>query len=39
MGTLVNSEEIDERQHDAAFDQGPHCLLRLKPTTRDRNAS
>ena len=30
MGTLENSEEPDEMQHDAAFHQGLHCLLRLK---------
>ena len=30
MGTLANSEDQDEMQHDAAFHQGLHCLLRLK---------
>ena len=25
MGTLVNSEDTDEMQHDAAFHQGLHC--------------
>ena len=30
MGTLANSEYPDEMQHDAAFHQGMHCLLRLK---------
>ena len=30
MVTLVNSEELDEMQHTAAFHQGLHCLLRLK---------
>ena len=30
MGTLANSEDPDEMQHDAAFHQGLHCLLRLK---------
>ena len=30
MGTLANSEDPDEMQHDAAFHQGLHCLLRSK---------
>ena len=30
MGTLANSEDPDEMQHNAAFHQGQHCLLRLK---------
>ena len=30
MGTLANSEDPDEMQHDAAFHQGLHCLLGLK---------
>ena len=30
MGTLTNSEDPDEMQHNAAFHQGLHCLLRLK---------
>ena len=30
MGTLANSEDPDEMQHDAAFHQGLNCLLRLK---------
>ena len=30
MGTLVNSEDPDEMQHNAAFHQGLHCLLTLK---------
>ena len=30
MGTLVNGEDPDEMQHNAAFHQGLHCLLRLK---------
>ena len=29
-GTLANNEDPDEMQHDAAFHQGLHCLLRLK---------
>ena len=38
MGTLANSEDPDEMQHDAAFHQGLHCLLRLLQTSfRDRN--
>ena len=27
--TLANSEDTDEMQHNAAFHQGLHCLLRL----------
>ena len=30
MGTLENSEDPDVMQHNAAFHQGLHCLLRLK---------
>ena len=30
MGTLANSEDLDEMQHNAAFHQGLYCLLRLK---------
>ena len=30
MCTLANSEDPDEMQHNAAFHQGLHCLLRLK---------
>ena len=30
MGTLTNSEDPDEMQHNAAFHQGLHCLLGLK---------
>ena len=30
MGTLANSEDADKMQHNAAFHQGLHCLLRLK---------
>ena len=30
MGTLANSEDSDEMQHNAAFHHGLHCLLRLK---------
>ena len=30
MGILANSEDPDEMQHNAAFHQGLHCLLRLK---------
>ena len=29
MGILVNSEDPDEMQHDAAFHLGLHCVLRL----------
>ena len=30
MGTFANSEDTDEIQHNAAFHQGLHCLIRLK---------
>ena len=30
MDTLANSEDPDEMQHNAAFHQRLHCLLRLK---------
>ena len=30
MGTLSNSEDPDEMQHNAAFHQGLHYLLRFK---------
>ena len=30
MDTLANSQDPDEMQHDAAFHQDLHCLLRLK---------
>ena len=30
MGMFANSENPDEKQHDTAFYQGLHCLLRLK---------
>ena len=30
MSILANSEDPDEMQHNAAFHQGLHCLLRLK---------
>ena len=30
MGTLANIEDPDEMQHNAAFHQSLHCLLRLK---------
>ena len=30
MGTLTNSEDPDEIQHNAAFHQGLHCLIGLK---------
>ena len=29
MGTLANSEDTDEMQHNAAFHQVLHCLLRF----------
>ena len=33
MGILANSEDPDEMQHNAAFRQGLHCLLRLNRNT------
>ena len=33
MGTLANSEDPAEMQHNAAFHQGLLCLLRLKQPT------
>ena len=37
-GTLANSEDPDEMQHNAAFHLGLHCLLRLKqPSGTDIN--
>ena len=32
-GTLANSGDPDEMQHNAAFHQGLHCLLILKQST------
>ena len=37
MGSFANSEDPDEIQQNAAFYQGLHCLLRLKPIFRVRN--
>ena len=34
MGTLANSEDPDEMQHEAAFHQGLHCLLRVIQPSR-----
>ena len=34
MGTLANSEDPDEMQHNAAFHKGLRCLLRLKKPSR-----
>ena len=36
MGTFANIADPDEMQHNAAFHQGMHCLLRLNQTFRDR---
>ena len=30
MSTFVNSEDLDEMQHNAAFHQGLHCLKSKK---------
>ena len=38
-GTLANREDPDEIKHNAAFDQGLHCLLRFKHSSKDRNIS
>ena len=40
MGTLVNSEDPYEMQHNGAFYQGLNCLLlKIKTNFRDRNIS
>ena len=36
MGTLANSEDPDEMQHDAAFHKGLHCLLGLKQPSENK---
>ena len=33
MGTLANSEDPDEMQHNAAFHQGPHCFSKIKQSS------
>ena len=33
MGTLANSEDPDEMQHNATFHQGLHYLLRLNQSS------
>ena len=33
MNTLANSVDPDEMQHNAAFHQGLHCLLRSKESS------
>ena len=38
MGTLANSEDSDEMQHNAAFHQGLHCLLRLKRSSEKKKS-
>ena len=35
MGDITNSENPAEMQHDAAFHQGLHCLLRLQQNATD----
>ena len=38
MGTFANSEDPDEMQHDAAFHQGLHCMLRLRhPSGKEKH--
>ena len=39
MGTLTNTEDPDEMQHNDAFHQGLHYVLKIKMTFRDRNTS
>ena len=34
MRTLANSEDQDEMLHNAAFQQGHHCLLRQKGSSK-----
>ena len=36
---MVNSEDLDEMQHNAAFNKGMHCWLRSKTTFRYKNTS
>ena len=38
MGILANSIDPDEMQHNAAFHQGLHCLLKTKPVLKERTA-
>ena len=33
MGTLANSEDLDEMPHNAAFHHGLYCLLRFKKSS------
>ena len=41
MGTLSNSEDPDEMQHNAEFHQGLHCLLLMikQPSEWERTGS
>ena len=34
MGTLANSEDLDEMMHDTAFQKGMHCLPRQNQTSK-----
>ena len=36
MSTFANSEDPDEMQHNAAFHQGLHCLLKVKKIFRQK---
>ena len=36
MGTLANSEDPDKMQHNAAFYEDLHCLLRLNNLQRKK---
>ena len=39
MGTTAKSEDPDEMLHIAAFHQGLHCLVRLKPSPKKKKIS
>ena len=36
MGTLANSEDQDEKPHNAAFHQSLHYLLRVKKRSSEK---
>ena len=33
MSILIDNEDLDEMQHNSAFHQGLHCMLRLKQSS------
>ena len=39
MGTLANSADPDEMQHNAAFNKGFALFAKMKTTLRDTNTS